>query len=90
MQLICRLELDFCSGLRQLPASLGGLSNLADLDLMWCDGLEQLPEQLQGLAALTRLNLDGCERLSSLPPGVTALTGTHASISRSGTAWNRA
>ena len=71
----CRLELDFCSALRQLPAGLTRLSNLADLDATWCDGLEELPEQLGSLRGLTRLDLAGCERLQTLPDSTNALTG---------------
>ena len=76
----CRLELGFCSALQQLPDSLCGLPQLAELDLSWCEHLRLLPPQLGQLSTLSLLNLSGCEAMVSLPDTFTLLSGQPATL----------
>ncbi|XP_019254655.1 PREDICTED: TMV resistance protein N-like isoform X2 [Nicotiana attenuata] len=55
------------TGIRELPSSIGDLSNLEYLNLKGCEDLVSLPSSIGDLSNLEYLNLKGCEDLVSLP-----------------------
>jgi hypothetical protein len=53
------LEISYCPGLRELPASMGNLTQLRELKLDYDKSLERLPDEISRLTALTSLTING-------------------------------
>ncbi|KAH0774906.1 hypothetical protein KY290_012043 [Solanum tuberosum] len=67
----CLSELSLNStGIREVPSSIGNLSNLESLYLEGCQDLVSLPDSLCNLINLQRLALNGCKRLEKLPENI--------------------
>jgi len=64
------LDMSHCSGLTELPVSLGNLTHLQHLNLSGCSSVEALPQILCGLTQLQYLNLSSLARLVRLPEGI--------------------
>lgn len=62
------------SRITELPASIGGLSNLRILDLHACHNLERLTESITSLQMLTHLDVSECYLLEGMPRGIGLLT----------------
>lgn len=71
--LLC-LDLSNCSGLTQLPASIGNLSNLVALNLSHCYSLHTLPASVGRLKNLQILVLSCCHELRILPVSLCELS----------------
>eukprot|EP00054_Salpingoeca_dolichothecata_P035193 m.4759 g.4759 ORF g.4759 m.4759 type:complete len:947 (-) comp5166_c0_seq1:53-2893(-) len=57
------LSFQMCSGLQQIPESIGHCCNLQILNLMGCSSLNCLPSNINALEDLSRLNLSWCSAL---------------------------
>jgi Leucine-rich repeat (LRR) protein len=55
------------SPLKDLPHTIGQLSNLQQLVLRGCNALTILPDSVGDLSSLTLLELEGCHSLRELP-----------------------
>ncbi|XP_057818922.1 disease resistance protein TAO1 [Cryptomeria japonica] len=64
---IIQLELCGCKELRELPESIGFLTELKFLDLSNCCNLIQLPNTISNLKSLEVLFLSNCHRIRMLP-----------------------
>ncbi|GLJ20262.1 hypothetical protein SUGI_0367950 [Cryptomeria japonica] len=64
---LMQLELCGCKELKELPESIGFLTELKCLDLSNCCSLKNLPESVRWLSCLEKLSLHGCHNLRSLP-----------------------
>uniref|UniRef100_K3YM49 Disease resistance R13L4/SHOC-2-like LRR domain-containing protein n=1 Tax=Setaria italica TaxID=4555 RepID=K3YM49_SETIT len=62
------------SRITELPASIGGLSNLRILDLHSCHNLERLTASITSLQMLTHLDVSECYLPEGMPRGVILLT----------------
>ncbi|CAO2197280.1 unnamed protein product [Urochloa humidicola] len=62
------------SRITELPASIGGLSNLRILDLHSCHNLERLTASITSLQMLTHLDVSECYLLEGMPRGISLLT----------------
>lgn len=71
--LLC-LDLSSCSGLTQLPPSIGNLPNLAALNLSHCYSLHTLPLSVGRLKNLQILVLSCCHELRNLPVSLCELS----------------
>jgi hypothetical protein len=71
--LLC-LDLSSCSGLTQLPPSIGNLSNLAALNLSHCYSLHTLTMSVGSLKNLQILILSCCHELRNLPVSLCELS----------------
>ena len=58
------------SGIRELPSSIGYLTQLTGLSLGGCHNLRDLPDSIGYLTQLTSLELDGCHNLRDLPDSI--------------------
>ncbi|XP_050291332.1 disease resistance protein RUN1-like isoform X4 [Quercus robur] len=58
------------SGIRELPSSIGYLTQLTGLWLYGCHNLRDLPDSIGYLTQLTLLDLDGCHNLRDLPDSI--------------------
>ena len=66
---LAELNLYGCTGLVDLPKSIGSLRTLTNLDLGGCSSLgPTLPEGVGHMQSLKRLSLNGCVALEALPP----------------------
>ncbi|XP_077252475.1 putative disease resistance protein RGA3 [Tasmannia lanceolata] len=61
-----------CTGIENLPDSIGHLKHLRHLDLS-STGIDRLPESVISLCNLQTLNLKNCDKLQGLPKGITNL-----------------
>ncbi|XP_048131418.1 disease resistance protein RUN1-like [Rhodamnia argentea] len=66
------LNLGYCSRLRQIDSSIGGMMALLRLDLRYCSDLTKLPEEIGELKALEQLLLTHTQ-LSALPESIGSL-----------------
>ncbi|XP_050291330.1 disease resistance protein Roq1-like isoform X2 [Quercus robur] len=62
------------SGIRELPSSIGYLTQLTVLQLDFCHNLRDLPDSIRYLTQLIELNLYGCHNLRYLPDSIGYLT----------------
>ncbi|CAO2177900.1 unnamed protein product [Urochloa humidicola] len=62
------------SRITELPASIGGVSNLRILDLHSCHNLERLTASITSLQMLTHLDVSECYLLEGMPRGISLLT----------------
>ncbi|KAL9281601.1 putative P-loop containing nucleoside triphosphate hydrolase, leucine-rich repeat domain superfamily [Arabidopsis thaliana] len=67
LELLSLLE---CSGLSELPSSIGNATNLRMLNLGMCTSLVELPSSIRGLYKLKKLRLQGCSKLEGLPTNI--------------------
>ncbi|XVF78500.1 hypothetical protein PTKIN_Ptkin14bG0139100 [Pterospermum kingtungense] len=66
MEYLLELYLDG-TGIKELPSSVGHLSNLVLFDLKDCSNLVGLPSSIDGCKCLKTLNLSGCSKVETLP-----------------------
>ncbi|XVF78418.1 hypothetical protein PTKIN_Ptkin14bG0130900 [Pterospermum kingtungense] len=66
MKYLLELYLDG-TGIKELPSSIGHLSNLVFLNLKDCRNLVCLPSSIGGCKSLKTLNLSGCSKVETLP-----------------------
>ena len=67
----CLKGLSFsCSGIREVPSSIGYLTQLTGLWLGGSHNLRDLPDSIGYLTQLTHLRLDGCHNLRDLPDSI--------------------
>nr|CCW28747.1 TIR NB-ARC LRR protein [Arachis duranensis] len=52
-----------CTGITELPTTIGNLVGLSELDLQGCKRLTCLPDTISGLKSLTALNVSDCPNL---------------------------
>ena len=69
MKHLKKLELSY-SGIRELPSSIGYLTQLTDLWLGDSHNLRDLPDSIGYLTQLTLLRLDDCHNLRDLPDSI--------------------
>lgn len=70
---IKEINIDHCSDLRGLPASLCNFTSLQILSVTNCHLIQKLPEDLGRLRSLRVLRLSTCPILSRLPPSICSL-----------------
>nr|XP_023886681.1 TMV resistance protein N-like [Quercus suber] len=73
MKCLKRLHLSK-SGIREVPSSIGYLTQLTTLDLYDCHNLRDLPDSIGYLTQLTELNFYDCHNLRDLPDSIGYLT----------------
>ena len=56
-----------CRELKDLPDTIGGLTELRSLVLSGCIALTALPSTISSMTLLTNLDMQGCEHLGMLP-----------------------
>ena len=61
-------------GIREVPSSIGYLTQLTELQLEGSHNLRHLPDSIGYLTQLTTLKLDGCHNLRDLPDSIGYLT----------------
>ncbi|GMN27470.1 hypothetical protein TIFTF001_046145 [Ficus carica] len=59
-----------CTGIRQLPSSIGNLIGIKVLNLKNCANLESIPENIYNLTRLETLELSNCRKLENIPPPI--------------------
>ncbi|GLJ40704.1 hypothetical protein SUGI_0840960 [Cryptomeria japonica] len=64
------LNMGGCSGLNNLPDSIGNLSQLQHLDMGHCSGLNNLPDSIGNLSQLQHLDMGSCSGLNNLPDSI--------------------
>ncbi|KAL4645148.1 hypothetical protein ACB092_02G215400 [Castanea dentata] len=69
MKSLKRLDLSQ-SGIREVPSSIGYLTQLTHLWLYDCHNLRDLPDSIGYLTQLTHLSLNGCHNLRDLPDSI--------------------
>jgi hypothetical protein len=70
--MLTSLNISYCTGLVELPASMGNLSQLRELALCSNRTLRRLPDETSRLTALTALTIEWCGALDTQP--ITSLT----------------
>ncbi|CAL2231556.1 unnamed protein product [Prunus armeniaca] len=68
-----KLNLERCSKLTKLHASIGNLRTLVHLNLRDCVNLVELPNDVSGLTKLENLILSGCLQLKELPSNMDSM-----------------
>ena len=68
------LSLQGISRIKELPRSIGMLTNLLVLDLKDCYNLELLPEEISSLTKLRYLDISNCYLLGNMPKELSLLT----------------
>jgi internalin A len=71
--MLTSLAISDCTGLVELPASLGNLSHLRELSLSDLAELQRMPDEISRLTALTFLSIYQCLALDA--QGITSLAG---------------
>ncbi|XP_023634084.1 probable disease resistance protein RPP1 [Capsella rubella] len=64
------LNLTRCSGLEEIPLSIGNATSLQKLNLDMCTSLVELPFSIGSLHKLQELRLRGCSKLEVLPTNI--------------------
>ncbi|CAL2231546.1 unnamed protein product [Prunus armeniaca] len=72
-QALEKLNLERCSKLTKLHASIGNLHTLVHLNLQDCENLVELPNDVSGLTKLENLILSGCSQLKELPSNMDSM-----------------
>ncbi|PQQ18212.1 TMV resistance protein N-like [Prunus yedoensis var. nudiflora] len=72
-QALEKLNLERCSKLTKLHASIGNLRTLVHLNLRDCENLIELPHDVSGLTKLENLILSGCLQLKVLPSNMDSM-----------------